>query len=219
MKFIKNILMVVGLLLHVGIDFAGSVGQAILNRIEQERSYPKSGQWEDSGPTLEDIMVATKVENQAAKESKEYKLISAVKNGDLKSVEALITEGAALEARDDQNMTPLMIAAKIGNTDIVNKLIKVGADIHAMNTFGWTALIHAIDSGHAEIVQLLLAHGAAKNQKDLKEWFISAVFNGKKDIVEALLAHEVDIDDYTLNTASSFARDAEIKERIKKSCS
>ena len=74
--------------------------------------------WESTGPTAEDILSATKVENLAAKGSREEKLISAVKNGDLKNVETFITAGTDLEARNNEDMTSLMIAATKGFTDI-----------------------------------------------------------------------------------------------------
>ena len=82
MKFIKNILMVLGLLLQVGASFASDAdeAQAILGRINKSKS---TSNWEPTGPTFEDIEAATKVENLAAKGSQEDKLITALKNGDL----------------------------------------------------------------------------------------------------------------------------------------
>src|SRR5689334_22732239 len=75
--------------------------------------------WKSTGPTAEDIQAATKVKNLAAKGSREDKLISAVKNGDLKSVETFIAAGAGLEARDNGDRTALMRAAEKGYSDIV----------------------------------------------------------------------------------------------------
>ena len=102
--------MVVGLLLQVGIGFArdnfADKGQNILDAIN---SYKPDSNWKPTGPTAEDILAATKVENLAAKGSREEKLINAVKNGDLKNVKTLIAAGADLEARDKENMTALMI--------------------------------------------------------------------------------------------------------------
>ncbi len=207
MKSIKNIklLMVVGLFLEVGVSFAAD-------------------HWELRGPTAEDILAATKVENLAAKGSREDKLISAVKNGDLKNVETFIAASAGLEARDNEDMTALMIAAKKGYTDIASKLIKAGANVNAKDRFGCTAFFKAADKGHTEIVKLLIANGAAKNEKNFGELFVRAVFLGDNEMVKALIVEGASIDHDTLNTAYSFARNrcsaevvALLKNLLKKS--
>lgn len=205
MKFTKNILMVLCLLLQVGVSFADC--SAILDRISKEESNPGSNNhWEHNGPTREDILAATKVENLAAKGSQEYELINAVKNSDLKNVETLIAAGTGLEARDNENMTVLMIAAKKGYTDIASRLINAGAQVDATDRYGWTAFSHAVDGGHAEIIKLLIANGATKNQKNFGELFVSAVFKGDNEMVKAFLVEGSRIDHDTLKTASGFAR-------------
>ena len=186
MKFTKNILMVLGLLLQVCVSFAAfsDEGQAILDRIRKEESNTESNHWEPTGPTREDILAATKVENLSAKGSLEDQLISAVKNGDLKNVEALINAGAHVDATDRYNCT---------------------------------ALFHAIDVGHAEIVKLLIANGAAKNQKNFGELFVSAVFKGNNEMVKTFLVEGSRIDQDTLETAYMLARkcSAEVVNAIK----
>lgn len=122
-------------------------------------SKPKSDDWEPSGPTLEDILAATAVENPPAKGSLEDKLITAIKSGNLKDVDALIAMHASLEARDSENMTPLMIVAKKGYADIAGRLINAGARVDAKDGYGCTALFYAIDGGHLEVVELLIANG------------------------------------------------------------
>ena len=216
--------MVLGLSLQVGAGFAESQGHAVLRRINEERTrkgYKEDMErWEKSGPTCEDILAATKVENLAAKESREDKLINAVKNGDLESVEDLIAEGADLdlEAKDDNDMTALMIAAKKGYTDIVSRLINSGANIDAKDRYNWTALFNAVDGGHAETVKLLIANGAAKNQKDFGELFVSAVFKGNNEMVKAFLVEGARIGNDALHSAYWLARNkcsAEIVNAIK----
>lgn len=187
MKIIKNILMVVGLFLEVGVSFA---------------DY----HWQPTGPTAEDIQAATKVKNLAVKGSREDKLISAVKNGDLKNVETLIAAGVDLEARDNENMTALMIAAKKGDTDIASKLITAGANISAQDRYGWTVLFHAFDKGHAEIVKLLIVNGAAKNQENFGDLFVAAVYKGDNEMVKALIIEGASLDHRTLDRAWWSAR-------------
>lgn len=189
MKSIKNIklLMGVGLFLEVGVSFADD-------------------RWLPTGPTVEDILAATKVEDLAAKGSLEDKLISAVKNGDLKNVEAFIAAGAGLEARDNQNMTALMIASKNGYTDIVSKLIKAGVNIDAKDRFNCTAFFKAADQNHVDVVKILIAAGAAQNEKNFGDLFVSAVFKGNNDMVKAFIVEGASIDRHRLNTAYSLAR-------------
>ncbi len=189
--------MVVGLFLEVGVSFAAD-------------------HWEPTGPTREDIQAANKVENLAAKGSREDKLISAVINGDLKNVETLIAAGAGLEVRDNENMTALMIAAKKGYTDIASRLINAGANVSAKDRYSRTVLTYAFDNGHTEIVKLLIANGAAKNQKDFGELFVSAVSQGNNEMVKALIVEGASIDHDTLDTAYMIAKPkSEIRNVIK----
>lgn len=183
--FIANFI-VVGLFLGAGISFAADG-------------------WEPTGPTAEDILSDTKVENLAIKGSREEKLINAVKNGDLKNVETLIAEGAALEARDAEDMTALMIAAKKGHADITSKLINAGANVYAVDKFGWTSLFIATDKGHTDTVRILMAAGAASGERDFDSIFVSAVFKGNTEMVKALIVKDANIDCNALETAYMIA--------------
>lgn len=187
MKFIKNIklLMVVGLSLEVGVSFAAD-----------------SIDWENMGPTAEHIMWATKVENLAAKGSREETLINAAKNGDHKNIAALIAAGADLEARDNQDRTALMRAAEKGYSDVVRILLDAGADVMTKDKFGWTAFFIAADKNHVEVVKMLIARGAASD-KNFKDVFVSAVFKGNPEMVKALVGEGANISCDIINTACS----------------
>ena len=208
--------MLAGLLIQMGSSAAYNDDKAndaekILGRIKREKANPTD--WEPSGPTAENIEASTKVENLAAKGSPEDKLLNAVKNGDLKTVEALIAACTNLEARNNENLTALLLAAKKGYTDIANKLIIAGAHVNAQDRYGWTPLSHASDNGHAALVRLLIAHGAAKNQKNFGELLVSAAFKGNNQMVEALLEAD-NIDSNTLKTAYEFSRNADMQKAI-----
>jgi len=192
MKIIKDILVVIGLFLGVGISFAvfshdsAKQGQGILDNLSRYESKPESKfEWKPTGPTREDILAATKVKNLAAKGSREDKLINAVVNGDSKAVKAHIAAGADLEARDSENNTALMIAAKEGYIDIVSKLINAGANVNATDRFGCTALFKAADKNHVDIVKMLIAKGAAADST-FEEAFVSSVYKGNTEMVKAL---------------------------------
>ena len=205
MKSIKNIklLMVVGLLLQVGIGFADDP-------------------WERTGPTKEDIMAATRVENRAAKGSREDKLINAAKNGDHKNIATLIAAGVGLEARDNQDRTALMRAAEKGYSDVVRILLDAGADVRTKDKFGWTAFFMAADKNHVEVVKMLIARGAASD-KNFKDVFVSSVFKGNIEMVKALAGEGANISCDIINTAYSIIdwRNTElvtIMEQLKSQC-
>lgn len=221
--------MIVGFFFQVGLGFAccdSKQAQAILERFQRFKDNPEDHSWKPVTPTIEDIQAANKVENLASKGSCEEKLIIAVKSGDFKNVEALISEGVSFEARDDENMTPLMIAASKGYVGIATKLINAGANINAKGRSGQTSFFYAVDKGHAEMVKVLIAHGALVNQIDFKGQFVSAAFKGDNEMVKALMAEAAFIDHESLEMAYSFARTRcsdevanAIKELLKKSYS
>ena len=91
-------------------------------------------------------------------------LHEAITAGDLKSVKALIANGANVnEGRFWCGNTLLMEAVKKGHTDIVNVLISERAEINAKAKDGSTALMWATFNGDSESVKALLAAGADVN--------------------------------------------------------
>lgn len=89
-------------------------------------------------------------------------LANAVLSGDLGRVQALLAEGANLEARlpatgsfNDLH-TALLLAAREGHTEMVLALVKAGADVNAVEpTFGAVPLHKATYNGHVEITRAL----------------------------------------------------------------
>lgn len=228
MKFIKNIklLMAVGLILQVGAGFARNndrteQGKNILAALDDFDCDAKSN-WKPTGPTKEDILAATRVDNLAAKGSREEKIINAAKNGDHKNIATLIAAGANLEARDNQDRTALMRAAEEGYSDIVRILLDAGADVTTKDKFGWTALFMAVDKNHVEVVKILIAWGASSD-KNFKDIFVSSVFKGNTEMVKALVGEGAHISCDTINAAYGFVsyRNAEmvnIMKHLKSQC-
>lgn len=81
-------------------------------------------------------------------------------------VEALLGEGAALDARDRDGWTALMWAAWSGLKRTADGLLKAGADVGVADAQGNTALIIAAQGGHAGLVEALLAKGADRGQRN-----------------------------------------------------
>jgi ankyrin repeat protein len=94
-------------------------------------------------------------------------LHQAVRQNDLKTVEALITRGADVKAATRYGVTPIGLAALGGNAAILKRLIDAGADPNTATPGGETALMTAARTGNIETVTLLLDRGANVNGKDI----------------------------------------------------
>ena len=82
------------------------------------------------------------------------------------AVEALIQNGADVNARDERNSTPLHLALSFRvEVESVQLLIQHGADVNARDKGNSTPLHLALSRGHvnSEILRLLLQHGADVN--------------------------------------------------------
>lgn len=85
-------------------------------------------------------------------------------------VEGLIEKGAALEARDSNNYTPLNLAAYYGRAEICWLLLQYGANpdqtrfvnIMYQDDF-YTAMHIAAAYGHTDIIKYLVAYGVSPN--------------------------------------------------------
>lgn len=127
-------------------------------------------------------------------------LFNAVETGNLQAVTALLQGGADLDARNDEEMTPLMVASGLGHFDIVEALIALGANVNARNTLGWTALMKAIynyeqDRGFPEIVSALIEAGAEfENQiaYGTRPLMLAAGY-GQAEVIDVLLAAGADV--------------------------
>ena len=65
----------------------------------------------------------------------------------------------AVDSRDAEGNTPLMLAAQKGDCDVIARLVAEGADVNARNPRESTPVMFATDGGLAA-VDLLLRHGA-----------------------------------------------------------
>ncbi|MGO8945458.1 MAG: ankyrin repeat domain-containing protein [Syntrophobacteraceae bacterium] len=103
-------------------------------------------------------------------------------------LQALLDEGADVNAKDSSGGTVLMLASRNGYKEVVQALLDKGADVNAENSDGGTALMDASTNGHKEIVELLLARGANVNTEDIGGETASshASMKGHKGIVKLL---------------------------------
>ena len=95
--------------------------------------------------------------------------VANAKNDPTNVAKLLIKNGAAINAKDDDENTPLYLAAASGNTGIVKLLIENGAIIDAQTKYGDTPLMGTIKPSnyvsHTDIANLLIENGADINEK------------------------------------------------------
>lgn len=96
----------------------------------------------------------------------ETPLFEAVRIGDGKLVQALLSRGASVNARSHGGATPLIAAVANNRADLTELLLDRGAGVNSANNDGRTPLIEAAMRGNLQIVQLLLARGADPQRSD-----------------------------------------------------
>jgi ankyrin repeat protein len=88
-------------------------------------------------------------------------LLLATEAGDVLQMQALLAQGAAVNARNAHGWTPLHVAAAGGDLAVVTLLLQHGADVHAQSHVGTTPLDNAtMRGGRRAVIELLRAHGA-----------------------------------------------------------
>ena len=79
----------------------------------------------------------------------------------LETVSFLLTSGADVNARNAENVTPLIKSLHWSRTDIATVLIEHGADVNTRDNAEWTPLILAAGAtSNLEMIDLLIARGA-----------------------------------------------------------
>ena len=84
----------------------------------------------------------------------------AAKAGNLKGLEAALTAGADVNARDNKGWTALMYVVDKGYVLLVEPLLQAKSDPDIRAPDGATALFMAVAHGHSEIIPLLMKAGA-----------------------------------------------------------
>jgi hypothetical protein len=84
----------------------------------------------------------------------------AARHGEIEAVTAMVDDGDAVDRRNDEGMTPLMIAVRADRMDIVDLLLERGADVSVRDDKGYTALWHAFQTENAAAFQKILERDA-----------------------------------------------------------
>jgi ankyrin repeat protein len=122
-------------------------------------------------------------------------LLAAAQRGDLALVKAALAEGANVNCRSTNGLTPLLQTVggvtapySSGRRECVSFLLAQRAAVDARDLNGQPALTHAARSGDLETVQLLVEAGAFIKARDWsdKTPMLYAAESGHRNIVEYL---------------------------------
>ena len=126
----------------------------------------------------------------------ETPLHRAAAGDDVATIEALLSEGVEIDARDGTGATALLVATHGNRIEAARALIEAGADVNAKDNIHDSPYLYAGARGHLEILKLTLAHGA-----DLKSTnryggtaLIPACHHGHVETVRELLKTAIDVD-------------------------
>ena len=106
------------------------------------------------------VLAMRRRQHQAAQRAGQG-LLQATEAGDIMQMQALLAQGAEVNARNAHGWTPLHVAAAGGDPAVIALLLQHGADVHAQSHIGTTPLDNATTRGGRQaVIELLLAHGA-----------------------------------------------------------
>lgn len=117
-------------------------------------------------------------------------LADAAERRDLGAVRALLSESAAVDARQPDGAAALHWAAHWNDVDTARLLIAAGADVNAANDLGVVPLALAALNGGAEVADALLRAGADPDaaRPGGETVLMTAARTGNPDLVRALVA-------------------------------
>jgi len=146
-------------------------------------------------------------------------LINAASRGETRVVQALLSNGASVNAKDNDGKTAVYSLRSRLRRSSAGAAGERG-HINAKTNLGATPLMAAAFDGHRDVVQALLAKGADVNAKNSSgvTALMGAAFKAHRDVVQALLAKGADINAQADNgvTALTLARDAKIRALLVK---
>eukprot|EP00998_Keelungia_sp_KM082_P005817 NODE_210_length_2305_cov_58.274564_g204_i0.p1 GENE.NODE_210_length_2305_cov_58.274564_g204_i0~~NODE_210_length_2305_cov_58.274564_g204_i0.p1 ORF type:complete len:600 (-),score=127.38 NODE_210_length_2305_cov_58.274564_g204_i0:432-2231(-) len=94
-------------------------------------------------------------------------MCAAAGNGDITSLQEMVSAGSTVTVSDYDKRTPLHLACAEGHLDCVRWLLEHGACVHTMDRFQRTALMDALLGGHEACALLLREAGAALTENQL----------------------------------------------------
>ena len=128
-------------------------------------------------------------------DSRDLRLVEAVKRRDQKAFTVLLRSKVDVNAAQPDGSTALAWAVHLGQRDMAEALLHAGANVNTSDEYGETPLTLASANGDSVLVQRLLAAGA---KADATRWngetaLMIASGAGSLDSVKALVLHGADV--------------------------
>lgn len=143
--------------------------------------------------------------------------IVAACGGSSRAAAFLLSNGAAIDSKDNKSRTPLHLASDNGNAAVAEELIRHKADVNAVDKFGTTPLYHAVDNDDIEVAKELLRHQADPNLTG--EYLLAPLSRaGSVEMAELLIDYGADLDHKRVNGGLilNYIRDVRVAEKILK---
>ena len=153
------------------------------------------GESQQSAPPAESkpVAEAAKVEPPTAK-APDISIHEAAIDGNIEAVKQHLATGTDVNAKADDEWTPLHEAAWHGHKEVVELLIAKGADVNVKDGDGETPLGKAIRNEQTKIADLLRKRGSKTGEEVLaEESILGAVNIGDIKLVEQHLAAGADV--------------------------
>ncbi len=124
------------------------------------------------------------------------RLIVAAGQGDIQNVKALLSQGASVQAQDENGRTALIAAAYRNDLAIADLLIQAGADVNIQDKTKQSAYLIATSEGYLELLKRTLQVGADVHSLDsyYGTGLIRAADRGHVEIIQELLKTDIKID-------------------------
>lgn len=133
----------------------------------------------------------------------DLRIVDAAAQQDAASVQALLREGADVNAARADGATALLYAAHWNDQELAEVLLRAGADPNAADDHGVTPLARASENASLEMVEMLLDAGASADAAETLSGLtplMTAVRTGHRGVVGALLEHGADVSAATITT-------------------
>ncbi|MGE0734799.1 MAG: ankyrin repeat domain-containing protein [Alphaproteobacteria bacterium] len=128
-------------------------------------------------------------------DARELALIASARAGRLENVEALLKQGARVDAVDSNGVTALVAAAYNNQIDVARRLLAAGADLDHQDRSRQNAFLIAASEGYLDLLKFTIGAGADVRKLDSYNGtaLIRAAHPGHFEIVRELLKTGIDV--------------------------
>ena len=155
-----------------------------------------------------EVTISGKTAKDVFQDPQTLALVEAACDGDLSKIDALVKQGANVNAVGYRDMTPLFWTMECKNYAGVEKLLELGANPNYKMEGDISAMWASAGSSDPHFLPMMLAHGGDPNiRAGYQTALMVAIEQGRMDEVNMLLTHGADINEHDSvgNTAATYA--------------